>query len=158
MNYFKELVAKANASTNTEEVKKIRNKILKISGIITVICGIGTFLSFVMFAIGGFINVSSMDFNIARILIPFFLFPIFGFGLSIGVLGLKAGLAIVVAQEGSKFLDTNTYCPYCHDIVSEDEKFCNKCGKPLLKDKICKKCNTKNDLNDLYCKECGEKL
>ena len=103
MNYFKELVAKANASTNTEEVIKIRNKILKISIIITAICGIGTFTSFVMFTIGGFINTQNMEFNMARILIPFFLFPVFGIGLGIGVTGLKAGLAIVVAQQGSKF-------------------------------------------------------
>ena len=158
MNYFKELVSKANKSTNTEEIKEIRNKILKISLTITIICGIGTFASFIMFAVGGFLNVQEMEMNIFRVIIPFALFPIFGFGFIVGVTGLKAGLSIVIVQEGSKFLDTNKYCPYCNDIVEENEKFCSKCGKPLLKEKICAKCGTKNELDDKYCRECGNQL
>lgn len=47
-------------------------------------------------------------------------------------------------------------CPHCLNKVEKNDKFCPKCGKPLVK--ICPKCHEENSLEDNYCSHCGNKL
>ena len=47
-------------------------------------------------------------------------------------------------------------CPSCGDKITEEELFCNKCGKPLRRQ--CPKCNHVNSIKNDYCEKCGEKL
>lgn len=159
-NYFRELAEKARKATNKEETIRIRNKLIKTGIVLLVIGLIGVFTCFVSFALiafNNFKNFGGID-GFGKIFIPFFLIIPFGVMSSIGGTALYLGLGITVAKAATEFADTNRYCPYCGDLVTEDEYYCNKCGKPLLKNKVCKKCHTENDLNSSYCKNCGNKL
>lgn len=195
-NYFKELAAKANNTTNSEESKSIRKKLIIIGTILSVIGYIGVISCFISFILIGVQTVNNFgksstnsgqnyhypnfevdnsseiidyfnslptdqnedEFFPTRILIPFFLFPIFGIVAGIGTSILKLGLGIVVTGYASKFVDTNHYCPNCGDLIDEDEKFCNKCGQRLQIDKVCRDCGHENDYTSVYCSNCGSKL
>ena len=74
MQYFKELVSKANKSLNKEEVINIRKKILKISIPITIIGAILVFGGFIGFAVFSFLNVQSFGEHIVPLLICFICF------------------------------------------------------------------------------------
>jgi ribosomal protein L40E len=112
----------------------------------------------------GFNNIFGNQFennhgnNFGKIFISFFLIIPFGICASIGGVSLYFGLGITVAKATVNFVDPNKYCPFCKDVVKEGEKYCNHCGKPLLVNKICKKCNTENELEASYCMNCGTKL
>lgn len=157
--YLQSLIAKANKSSNKDEVKNIRNKLIKY-GLVAGIGGfLGVFVCFVSFAVLGFSAVSNFNGGFSMsILIPFFLLIPCGVVGSLGLLTFKAGVAIVVVQKGTEFLDENKYCPECGDVVADDEQYCNKCGTPLLIEKICRECDTKNDLDSKFCKTCGSRL
>ena len=155
--YLLTLVGKANKAANSEEAIAIRKKLIKY-GIIGMIVGFGgSFICFVLFASLAIASVNSFGFSPA-IIIPFVLFIPCGVIGGLGTLSLKAGLSIVVGQAVTKFIDENSYCPNCGDLVTDGEKFCNKCGVPLLSKKHCSKCGTDNDMKDNFCKECGNKL
>lgn len=47
-------------------------------------------------------------------------------------------------------------CPYCHDLVEQDEVFCDKCGRKLHK--VCQSCGTKHFSTSEFCKKCGKRL
>ncbi len=51
-------------------------------------------------------------------------------------------------------------CSFCRAESRSDSKFCSNCGKEFeIKEKVekaCIKCKNKIDIEDLYCKYCGE--
>ena len=47
-------------------------------------------------------------------------------------------------------------CPYCGEMVEEDDKFCPACGKPLTH--ACPACGTTVEADDKFCPECGSPL
>lgn len=49
-------------------------------------------------------------------------------------------------------------CPNCGATVSEESKFCNKCGSSLSEKLKCEKCGTENNTGDAFCANCGNKL
>ena len=52
-------------------------------------------------------------------------------------------------------------CSFCGAESRSDSKFCSNCGKEFeLKErvaKVCIKCKSRIDIEDLYCKYCGER-
>lgn len=157
-DYFKELAAKAKTTTNSKEAMAIRNKLIKIGIILLVIGGIGSFISFISFGLIGFSAVSNFGEGFGFIFIPFFLIVPFTLVAYAGGVSLYLGLGITVAKATANFVDNNRYCPHCGDLVKGDELYCDKCGSPLLINKVCQYCNTENDLNSKFCKNCGNKL
>lgn len=159
-SYFQNLAAKAKTVTNSEEAKNIKNKLIKIGASMAIGGFLGAFVCFVLFVVLAFqsVNDFSNDGFSFLILIPFCLFIPCGVVGGIGAFALYLGLGIVVAKATTNFLDNNSYCPYCGDVVEEGELYCKKCGKPLLSKKICSKCDTENDMESKYCKHCGNKL
>ncbi len=158
ISYFQNLAAKAKNVTNSKEAQSIKDKLLKI-GISMALGGfLGAFTCFVLFVVFGFMGVSGGGGFSLILLIPFFLMiPCFTIG-GIGLFAIYLGLGIVVAKATTNFLDNNSYCPNCGDVVEEGELYCKKCGHPLLSKKICTQCQTENDMESAYCKHCGSKL
>lgn len=161
LSYFQNLAAKAKQTTNSEEAKQIKDKLIRIGITLIVVGFLGAFICFIAFAVLAFSNVMHHDFESGLgflFLIPFFLLiPFFSVG-TIGVICLKLGLGIIIAKATTNFIDQNSYCPNCGDVVEADEKYCKKCGKPLLAAKVCEACQTENDMESKYCKNCGHKL
>jgi Double zinc ribbon len=62
----------------------------------------------------------------------------------------ELGLPVVMVGE----------CWNCHKPLAADAKFCTYCGKSSEKPtaKVCKRCQTRNPLDGVYCIECGKKL
>lgn len=176
LGYFKELAAKAKTTANSEEALSIRNKLIKIGIILVVIGGVGLAVTFLLPIImmvtsmkGSFNDFMSnpggmnesvngiFDSFIGSAVVTLFSIPFF-ICVGVGCFSLYLGFGIVVAKATVNFADPNKYCPHCGDVIYDDEKFCSKCGKPLLINKICKKCNTENDIDSNFCKSCGNKL
>lgn len=44
-------------------------------------------------------------------------------------------------------------CPKCNNTVSDNERFCSKCGSPLYKS--CSKCKHEMKLSEQFCPNCG---
>ena len=157
-SYFQDIAQKAKTTVNKEEAIMLRNKLLKIGIILLAIGGIGVIACFISFGILSFNIVNNFGEGFGTQLIPFFLIIPFGICASIGGVSLYLGLGITVAKATVNFVDTNTYCPNCGDVVKDGELYCSHCGRPLLIKKVCKNCNTENDLKALYCIQCGTKL
>ncbi len=156
-SYFQNLAAKAKKTTNSKEAKQIKDKLILIGAIMAAVGGIGAFLCFVAFGILGFNSVQNFG-SFFWVLSPFFLFIPFAAVGGIGAFVLYLGIGIQIAKVATNFLDQNSYCPSCGDVVEPNERYCKKCGAPLLVSKICSNCNTENDMESKYCKNCGHML
>jgi hypothetical protein len=161
-NIFEKLVERANKTANSEEAQKIRKMLLKWGVVGIVVGGIGLIICMILFITVPFSSFGNFNTNISgialRMGLVFIGFVICSVILSVSVLAVKAGLAITVAGITAETMDTNRYCPKCHDRIDEHEKFCNKCGYDLRFSKKCGKCGYQNDFEDEYCTQCGNKI
>ena len=154
---FSNIVEKANKTMNSKLSKKIKINLL-VWGCIVALLGvaaviIGLYLAISQFsAIGITINV-----NVGAIIGGCSLFIVGGLMLGIGGQAIRAGLAIIITGIATDVLDTNVYCPVCHDKVDPNEMYCNKCGANLRANKLCE-CGEQNDVNDKFCRKCGKPL
>jgi transcriptional regulator with XRE-family HTH domain/ribosomal protein L37E len=162
-NYIKRLLYKAKNTTNSDEAKRIKQKLIKY-GVIGVITGfLMIVIGFFSFAIGGFSNVINFNgtfgwFMFAGPLLSMFVFMMGGVVLSISVYVLYAGLGILVAEVATNYLDTREKCPSCGDEIDSDEKVCSSCGYTFEKEKVCISCGKVNQKDDKYCRQCGTLL
>lgn len=158
-DYFQKMAAKARQTANSEEAKVIKKKLIKTGTILAIIGFGGVFTCFILFALNSIRSVNDHEFGFSpAILIPFFLFVPFGFVGGMGASAVSLGLRIVIAEKATDFFDQNAYCPNCGDVVTSGEKYCDKCGHALLVDKVCSVCNTENDMDSKFCKNCGNEL
>ncbi len=153
---FRNIVHNANNALNSEKAARIR-KILIICG------GTGIIIGLVVFAVGMYLFVSTgfsnfgKDMNIGLMVGSMLMVPGGWLLVAVGLAAVSAGMKIIVAGAGAKIIDTYDKCPKCGDKVETDEMYCDKCGEPLLKMKLCS-CGTQNDLKSGYCKTCGKRL
>lgn len=141
-----------------EKAKNLRKKLIQYGIAGVAVGGIGVFISFIAFTIGGFSATQSMSSGLPYgVLIPFFLFPIFGVILGIGQTVLKIGLSILIGGETAKYLDKNfTDRCACGSVITKDEIFCTSCGREVRK--TCSACGIKQNPKSSFCSNCGNKL
>lgn len=63
-----------------------------------------------------------------------------------------------VGYERSRDADNSIHCPYCNAVVSQEDIFCEQCGKKLPREKVCSNCGNKLTENDRFCPNCGKSL
>ncbi len=111
-------------------------------------------------------------------------FIVLGIGLKLCHLGFMkqmtsyvASQTVPVAKDSINYLASNTKeslseaansisnsmkngnqirCINCNALNNSDAKFCQNCGKQLIK--LCPKCNKANNLTASYCDNCGTRL
>jgi len=64
--------------------------------------------------------------------------------------GLRSGIAGTEAQA--------VHCPKCNADNDASAKFCDACGAPLPKSKVCAGCGEQNDPDARFCDNCGKAL
>lgn len=159
---LKDTVKTLNANVadlaSQEKAKTLRGKLIKYGIIGVAVGGISVFACFIAFTIGGFSAVESMSMGIPfGVLIPFFLFPVFGIVLGISQTVLKIGLSILIGGETAKYLDKNfTDRCSCGSVITQDEIFCTSCGSEVRK--TCSSCGSKQNPKSKFCNKCGNKL
>lgn len=81
---------------------------------------------------------------------------------AIGLIGLVLALvgailsAVGCAKLGKKEKPAPVVCPYCGVPNSPGSKFCETCGKPLVK--RCVNCGTEIAPGEKFCKNCGVRV
>lgn len=143
--------------TNCEKAKKLRKKLLAIGLPLAIIGYLGVFVCFVLFATAGADGFSENGFS-ARLIVPFVLIIPMAVIACIGTMLASLAFKIIITGYTTDLADSvvGNNCPSCGDKITEEELFCNKCGKPLRRQ--CPKCNHVNSIKNDYCEKCGEKL
>lgn len=160
-NYFKQLLEKAKNTSNSEEAKAIKRKLMLFGGIGVAVGIVMVLFGFISFGIGAFNSVNhssvpgSSEFNP---IIYIVIFMLGGFIASISGYVLYAGLSIHIAGITTNYLDVRDKCPNCGDEIDEDEDVCSNCGYQFKKEKICSNCGYENKSDDNYCRKCGKQL
>lgn len=62
--------------------------------------------------------------------------------------------AIAVARKTPK-APTQVFCASCSTRMSEDDRFCRKCGTPVQTERACRVCATQLAAGDQFCPRCG---
>ena len=150
-----------------------KQKILKIVGPFILLIGIALVIT-------GFVDIG-LSINKSDTPQLFFLlmigFPLCALGIFLTlVANMKKVGAYVAREQASTTNDTLNYlassignvantvkenveqkkCPNCGHLNDINAKYCNNCGKPLVK--ICPNCNEENDNTATYCDNCGTRL
>lgn len=165
LNYVKKLNEKTKQTFNNDKAKKIRRNLIAW-GIVACILGAVLFcFSVYQFMtspaeIAGKGGASFGDFENAMgtSLLYMGLMVLASLIISLGGMMVKAGLAVWLVGVGSEFVDVRKKCPKCGDLVDENEKFCSKCGEPLMVKKVCASCGAQNEFEDEFCRGCGKRL
>lgn len=159
MEEFKKVTSNVNQELNRPELNKKQKRIKMIGSIMVVIgfvIGLGGIGSFAYF---GFSALGTMNFPDTSVMVIAIFGSFIGFGMgSTGLMLIARSKQIQIMQTGARIVDTNSYCQNCGDVVLPGEMYCSKCGKPLLVKKVCSKCHFENEVNDSYCKKCGNRL
>ncbi|MBN1124982.1 MAG: zinc ribbon domain-containing protein [Sedimentisphaerales bacterium] len=68
--------------------------------------------------------------------------------------GLAEGGVPLTKAEG---METKVRCHKCNSVADEHARFCDQCGAPVVKTKLCPECNELNDPDAKFCDNCGHK-
>lgn len=180
LNYARDINRKVGTTLTTEKAKSIRRNLIIWGIVITALGGIGTILgvSKMFSGVGSFPDDSqcpemgdsswysckeeASKNHFSRLTSSMFggfaIVAGCGLVLTLGIVLIQAGLAIVIAGEGAKFLDTAPKCPKCGRSIEENEIYCSKCGTDIRNKVKCSSCGTQNEVNDAFCRNCGNKL
>lgn len=85
-------------------------------------------------------------------------------GLAGAGVGLGAGLGIGKVFSENLSTDSNAriekkkICKKCSASISEEAKFCPRCGNDTSEGVECSKCHVKQDANAKFCANCGNKM
>lgn len=166
------------SNKHLKDREETKRKIRKLGKLLTIIGGILTLIGFIDF----FSSMGSTNMPTLFVL-SFIGLPILGVGIVLLKFGyLKEVSSYVASQTAPVAKDVANYmldgtreefsktvksvfgkendnqikCPNCNSSIDLDAKFCDQCGKELMKK--CDKCGGFNDSDSKFCKSCGTRL